>query len=82
MEKDKKIKATKLGIIGILCSFLGAFATNVSAGVTWVTICHQPDTSAEGVMRVPEQAVDAHLDHGDFIDLDADCQLAPDPKAR
>jgi hypothetical protein len=41
-----------------------------------VTICHQPDTSAEMTLTIPESALEGHLGHGDFI---GSCDEPPSP---
>ena len=32
-----------------------------------ITICHKPGTPAEKTMEIPEDALDGHLDHGDYV---------------
>ena len=59
------------GIVGYAISNPNAFAENEK-----VTICHKPGTPAEETITISENAVQAHLDHGDFVGT---CETPPPP---
>lgn len=48
------------------------------AGVEKVTLCHQPGTPAQKTLKVPPSAVEAHLNHGDYLgECSSDCPPCP-----
>jgi hypothetical protein len=65
--------ALTLALSGIGASV--AFAGN-GGGHSPVTICHMPGTPAEHSLTVDDDAVPAHLAHGDYL---GECALAPPP---
>jgi hypothetical protein len=63
----------------ILAAFaLLVFAAPVYAKHTPVTICHKPGTPAEHTLTVDDNAVPAHLAHGDTL---GPCPTSPTPTA-
>lgn len=63
-------------ILAFVVSLMAAGA--VLAGHTPVTICHKPGTPAEHTITVDDDAVPAHLAHGDYL---GPCQPSTDPSA-
>ena len=57
--------STQVGLIGV-AGMLAAFASPAGAGSQIVAICHV--TGGRPVLiEIPENAVQAHLDHGDYF---------------
>ena len=67
--------------LGVVGSLVVASATSAQGGPngeghTPVTICHKPGTPAEQTEVVDDDAVPAHLAHGDYL---GECQSTPPP---
>ena len=62
--------------VGLLAQAAGATNGDHGGGHTPVTICHKPGTPAEHTIVVDDDAVPAHLAHGDYL---GPCQETPPP---
>lgn len=68
------VAAAILGAIGAASAF--AVGGQNGGGHTPVTICHKPGTPAEHTLVVDDDAVPAHLAHGDYL---GPCEGTPPP---
>lgn len=71
------IIATLIAVFVALIALTGAKGSNGRGeGHTPVTICHKPGTPAEQTLVVDDDAVSAHLGHGDYLGA---CQPVDEP---
>jgi len=79
---NPKLSMPILASILILGAFTVGFSFNdAEAKSNKVSICHKPGTSAENTISVSENAIPAHVGHGDFIGTcedGPDCENYPD----
>jgi hypothetical protein len=55
-------------------ALIGGVAAARAVGHTAVTVCHKPGTSAEHTIVIDDSALQAHLNHGDYL---GPCQDPP-----
>lgn len=67
MPISKKMYAAPVILSLAIAGGLAGASSVASANGNKVEVCHKPGTAAAKLMEVPEQAVPAHLGHGDFV---------------
>jgi hypothetical protein len=67
--KNKWLKVTLVAVVGGIAAILIAPRSEAGGAAKKVSICHKGQT-----LEVPEQAVEAHLGHGDTM---GPCSITP-----